>query len=95
MILTGDFNCTARDSALITLTEDQGFRTTQALSDRPAYGSRSTFNGFNPETPPGEAIDFILIKGQATVGRHGVISDRWDGRYVSDHNAVLADITLR
>jgi len=39
-------------------------------------------------------IDHILVQGVRRVANHGIVAERWDGRFVSDHYPVLADIYL-
>jgi len=41
---------------------------------------------------------FTIDAGLMNVGavlRHGIISEKWDGRFVSDHYPVLAEIVVR
>lgn len=40
-------------------------------------------------------IDYIFIKNNIKVLRHGVLADNWDGRYPSDHMPVVADIIIK
>jgi endonuclease/exonuclease/phosphatase family metal-dependent hydrolase len=98
VILTGDFNCTEKDRPYKILTTDKG--QIPGLADvryqtksRP-YGSDQTFNGFRSTILPDRRIDFIFVQKTYPVLRCGTISERWDGRFVSDHNAVLAEIDL-
>lgn len=65
---------------------------TYYLSKEKHYGSTQTFNGFQDEINPGYRIDFIFVRNIEEVLRYGIISEKWDGRFVSDHNAVLAEI---
>lgn len=64
------------------------------LSKTKHYGSTQTFNGFQNEINPEYRIDLIFVRNIEEVLRDGIISERWDGRFVSDHNAVLAEIML-
>lgn len=95
VLLFGDFNCTATDSAYATLIENDVFSDLRSKSATPPYGSTSTFNGFKDSAQPGHQIDFIFGKNIGQVKRYGVIADRWDGRFVSDHYAVLAEVRLK
>jgi hypothetical protein len=36
-----------------------------------------------------------LIFTTGAVLRHGIISEKWDGRFVSDHYPVLAEVVVR
>lgn len=95
VIVTGDFNCVRGTIAWQTLTgADSGLREASELCEAPLYGSSYTYNGFREEIRPGEQIDFIFVRDVGTVSRYGIIADRWDGAFVSDHHAVAAGLEL-
>jgi endonuclease/exonuclease/phosphatase family metal-dependent hydrolase len=97
--VTGDFNFGEEDPSYRVLTsgteERPGLGDTRRLSVAPPYGSNHTFNGFSQDVTAGARIDFIFVRNTGPVLRYAVISDKWDGRFVSDHNAVAADILVR
>jgi len=97
VILCGDFNCTNQDESYKTLTakETIGLNLSDAgtLSMAKPYGSRYSYNAFQDSVQQG-IIDFIFVSDKIDVLRHGVISERWDGCYPSDHFPVLAEIKL-
>ena len=99
VIVTGDFNFNEKDSNYRILTsetaERPGLADTRRLSVAPPYGSNHTFNVFSQNVAAGARIDFIFVRNTGPVLRYSVISDKWDGRFVSDHNAVAADILVR
>ncbi len=95
IVVTGDFNCTEKDPAYLLLvsgSEVSILRDARRASLRPPYGSSFSFNGFEPDRKEGELIDHIFIGPGVSVLRSGVLSDRWDGRVVSDHFPVVAEI---
>jgi endonuclease/exonuclease/phosphatase family metal-dependent hydrolase len=96
VILTGDFNCTEKENPYKTLTSGNGQKPTlsdvYALSESKPYGSVQTYNGFRETIQPDRRIDFIFVTLSVRILRCGTISEKWDGRFVSDHNAVLAEI---
>lgn len=96
VVVSGDFNCNKDDPAysILVSAEMSGpvLRDTRAICRRSPYGSSSSFNGFQPDRGNGRLIDHIFVGGSLSVIRWGIISDRWDGRFVSDHNPVLAEI---
>ena len=98
VILTGDFNCTEKDLPYNILTSGSskipGLSDTRYLTKFNPYGTTQTFNGFRSTILPDRRIDFIFVGNTECVLRSGTISDKWDGRFVSDHNAVLAEIEL-
>jgi endonuclease/exonuclease/phosphatase family metal-dependent hydrolase len=98
IIISGDFNCTENDPAYSILVSPESpspvLRDARAISRLSPYGSSYSSNRFRPEPQPGRLIDYIFVGASVSVLRWGVISDRWDGRFVSDHNPVLAEIRL-
>jgi endonuclease/exonuclease/phosphatase family metal-dependent hydrolase len=61
------------------------------VSDTPHYGPFSTWNAFR-EIDPGRRIDVVFVSDGVRVLRHGILTDRWDGRFLSDHLPVLATV---
>lgn len=98
VVLTGDFNCTIDDGPYFILTRNQGGMSSLTdihnISQTMPYGSTQTFNGFKNELRPDYRIDFIFVCNISQVLRHGVISEKWNGRFVSDHYPVMAEISL-
>jgi endonuclease/exonuclease/phosphatase family metal-dependent hydrolase len=97
VIVTGDFNCTEEDPPYRTLTgehETSALSDTRDLSQLPPYGSSFSFNGFSSEIRSPYPIDHIFLRFDTQVIRWGILSSIWDGRFVSDHFPVLAEIQL-
>jgi endonuclease/exonuclease/phosphatase family metal-dependent hydrolase len=98
VILTGDFNCTEEDLPYNILTSGSGkipaLSDTRYFMQSKPYGTTQTFNGFRSTILPERRIDFIFVGNTDRVLRCGTISDKWDGRFVSDHYAVLAEIQI-
>jgi endonuclease/exonuclease/phosphatase family metal-dependent hydrolase len=99
VIVTGDFNSPfgGEPCQILIAGVDGGpaLIDARSLSATPLYGGRRSFNGFGKEEGPGEIIDHIFVRGGVSVVRAGVIADRWDGRFVSDHYPILAEIKTR
>jgi len=99
VIVTGDFNCSTDDATYHYLISGDGkiptLMDTFRLSKTGHYGATQSFNGFNIELDPGNTIDFIFVRNVKTVLRHGIIAELWDGKFVSDHYPVIAEITAR
>lgn len=97
-VLTGDFNCTREDAAYLALVSGGGggalLRDARDLAAPPPYGPPASFNGFRAEPPAGLPIDHIFVGPSAVVARAGILPATWAGRFVSDHNPVLAEIRL-
>src|SRR5690606_28417030 len=98
VILTGDFNCRSSDAPYLAITkpENASLRLLDAQheSRQPHRGGDSTLNGFRAINP-GAKIDFIFVRDVAGVETHRIDDPRVDGRFVSDHLPVIADIVLR
>ena len=96
-IITGDFNAKPSDEPIqiITDTSDPFHLTdTKAVSVTPHYGPSGTFTGFQSKERDNEPIDHIFIKGKWKVLKHATISESWQGRFASDHFAVIAFVIL-
>ncbi len=97
-VLTGDFNCTREDAAYQTLVAASGnvqfLRDARGASLHPVFGPPSSFNGFRTDSPTGLPIDHIFVGPSLAVIRAGILPGWWDGRFVSDHNPVLAEVRL-
>ncbi len=97
VILTGDFNCrsSAAPYKAITEPEDPALKLLDAqhISREPHRGGDSTSNGFR-QISPGSKIDYIFVRDVAGVARHQIDDPRVDGRFVSDHLPIVADVLL-
>lgn len=95
-VVTGDFNAKEDTNVYKILTgkEDAGtFKLIDAryVSVNGHFGGNSTFNEFK-ELVPAMKIDYIFVGDGTKVLEHGVLSDRFDGLWASDHLPVLAEI---
>jgi endonuclease/exonuclease/phosphatase family metal-dependent hydrolase len=99
VMVTGDFNCRSDDAPYHLLISGDGkapgLVDTLRLSKTGHYGSTQSFNGFNIELDPGNTIDFIFVRGIKSVLRHGIIAENWDGKFVSDHHPVIAEVVVK
>jgi endonuclease/exonuclease/phosphatase family metal-dependent hydrolase len=97
-ILTGDLNCTREDQAYLTLIAAEDgvplLRDTRDESLRRPFGPASSFNGFRTEPRAGLPIDHVFVSGAFETLRAGILPGWWDGRFVSDHNPVLAEVQI-
>ncbi|MBX9856735.1 MAG: endonuclease/exonuclease/phosphatase family protein [Gemmatimonadaceae bacterium] len=97
LTMTGDFNANPSHPAYVTLTTStlpdgsRPLRDALHVSDTPHYGPFSTWNAFK-DIEPDRRIDFVFVSDGVRVRRHGILSDRWDGRFLSDHLPVLAEV---
>ncbi|MBL0938947.1 MAG: endonuclease/exonuclease/phosphatase family protein [Gemmatimonadaceae bacterium] len=97
LTMTGDFNANPSHPAYVTLTSATvagaapPLRDAMMASATKHYGPLSTWNAFK-EIEDGQRIDFVFVADGVQVLRHGILSDRWDGRFLSDHLPVLASV---
>ncbi|MEU5580800.1 endonuclease/exonuclease/phosphatase family protein [Streptomyces huasconensis] len=93
LIVTGDFNATAHDSAVYTTMLGAGLVDTWDVAQErgPAYG---TFGGYKPPVVGGGRIDWVLTRPSATVHAASMNTFSLGGQYPSDHWAVQATLTL-
>ena len=92
-VIMGDFNTTPADEPMLILTdstEKPRLIDAKSVSESGHYGPTGTFNGFKNKERDDLPIDYIFIKGPWVVKKHGVISQTWEGRFASDHFAVIA-----
>ncbi len=91
-VLMGDFNAGAGSAPLTTL-EEVGWRDawTGANPDQPDSGP--TRHGFgDPSAAHPQRIDWIMLRGAASVLACEVVRDRPDGVWPSDHYFMWADV---
>jgi endonuclease/exonuclease/phosphatase family metal-dependent hydrolase len=94
VLLSGDFNCTAKQAPYAALTGSEAGEAklldAQFISQQPHTGGDSTSNAFEA-LRPGAKIDFIFVRG-FNVNSHQIDDPRASGRFVSDHQPVVAEV---
>lgn len=94
IIVNGDFNAYAGNSAAWTTLTEGGF-TDAWLAAQKRIGPTVTFCGFAPPKEGEDArIDWILLRGPIRVTECESVTYNQDGRYPSDHLPVRASLTL-
>jgi len=98
IIVTGDFNATKTDEPIQIITDEKN---PEHLSDSKEnaelkYGPEWTCHNFG-RTPLKQRpiIDYLFIKGNFTVLKHGVLSENMGTLYPSDHSPVMATILIK
>lgn len=100
IVLTGDFNSEPGTGDAYGTADGDGLLdelyTLANAGQR--FGPYGTFSGFDPNAEPNNRIDFIWMGPFASatwaVRRYEVLGNVVDGVYMSDHRAVVGDITL-
>jgi endonuclease/exonuclease/phosphatase family metal-dependent hydrolase len=94
VVVTGDLNAEPSSVAYRVFTRDtiagslplrDGFH----VSKDAHYGPSSTWTAFRA-IEPGRRIDYVMVSDPIPVLQHGMLTDRWDDRFPSDHLPVLA-----
>jgi endonuclease/exonuclease/phosphatase family metal-dependent hydrolase len=96
-IFTGDFNAEPSDEPIRIIMDKNNplyLIDSKEICEIPHYGPTGTFNGFQSKERNDQPIDYIFIKGKWKVLRHATISQTWEGRFASDHFAVLARVSM-
>jgi endonuclease/exonuclease/phosphatase family metal-dependent hydrolase len=96
VVLTGDFN-SLKDSEpyrIITTSTPKLFDA-QFISEHGHYGGNISFNNFSDSLEANNKIDFIFVNDKVKVCQHGIVSEKYDGHYPSDHMPVVADLNYK
>jgi len=93
LLLVGDFNCAAGNSAAFdVLTKDGLLADTWPLAARRVNERTSTFHGYRTPAQDGVRIDWILVRGKAEVRHAEVVTYEERGQFPSDHFPVMAHV---
>ena len=91
ILLIGDFNAGAgQNKAWHQLMDDHFFTDTWDIAKERRGDGLGTFNGFKAVPTNGVRIDWILVRGNASVDREEILSFSRDGKFPSDHCPVIA-----
>jgi len=96
VILTGDFNTKPGSEPYQILTADSeqaAFRDAKSVSMKQPTGPDSTWCGFKA-VAPGQRIDLIFATNGVQVQSHQTLVDQKEGRFPSDHLAVVAKMKV-
>lgn len=95
VVLTGDFNCRPADAPYAAITKPMesalALADAQHVSRTPHTGGDSTSNAFKAISP-GAKIDYVFVRDVGAVLSHRIEDPRVDGRFVSDHQPIVAVI---
>lgn len=98
VVLTGDLNASPASTAYSSLTSGSEAGGIVPLIDaftssaEGHYGPNASFNSF--KEIGGTRIDYVMVSPGVQVLKHGILTDRWDQRFPSDHLPVLATVAL-
>ena len=91
-IVTGDFNVTPDASAYKTMIANEYLDSSRIAKEGEV---KSTYNGMD-DSYTGAIIDYIFVSPELAdaVDTYTVCPAKRDGQWISDHNAIIATITL-
>lgn len=93
VIMLGDFNCGCDSPAYTVLTgETCRLRDARLCARQGHRGPIETFTGFHGSNITPCLIDYILVGPAVGVLRTETLADDWEGRQLSDHRALLAEV---
>jgi endonuclease/exonuclease/phosphatase family metal-dependent hydrolase len=91
ILLVGDFNAAAEtNKAYQRLIEGNFFRDTWLLARERRNEGLGTFNGFEALKKGGPRIDWILVRGKASVEAAEIVTFSDNGQFPSDHCPVVS-----
>lgn len=93
-IVMGDFNAEPTDEPIQEILKSGILKDSKFLSQSGHYGPTGTFNAFKNKEINDQPIDYIFLKGNWKVKKHATLSQTWEGRFASDHFAVLALLAM-
>ncbi|MCK3685563.1 endonuclease/exonuclease/phosphatase family protein [Maribellus sp. YY47] len=85
---TGDFNSKPTTTPIQTILNDGLLSDSYDLSEIAPYGSFGTFNGQSEDVST-KRIDYVFVTSQIKIKEYGVLNDRPNGQFPSDHDPVL------
>ncbi len=96
-LLLGDLNITPDTDAFVILLGEGELQDAYAVSTIPPKGPTGTFSGFLEHDQLNEAprIDYILVSSHWAVTSYEAVVSVRNGRYVSDHLPVRAQIRFK
>lgn len=95
VVVTGDFNAEPWDEpiqVILNPSDPLHLQDSKSLSVTTHYGPTGSFNNFSPAETSQYPIDYIFLHGPWKVLNHANISETWNGRYASDHFAVMSTL---
>lgn len=93
LLLVGDFNCAAANSAAYdTLTHEAHLTDTWLAAKERVNEGLNTFHDYEPPRHDGVRIDWILARPPVAVSHAEIVTYRENGQTPSDHFPVLADV---
>jgi endonuclease/exonuclease/phosphatase family metal-dependent hydrolase len=95
LLLVGDFNAVAGANKTYDILTGDGFlRDTWTLAAERRNETYNSFTGFGAPKQDGKRIDWVLLRGQASVRATEIVTFEQGGQFPSDHFPVMTWLTL-
>jgi endonuclease/exonuclease/phosphatase family metal-dependent hydrolase len=94
VLLTGDFNGSQQSTWYKTLAGSGLLEDTYTRVKFP-YANNASFNGFGKQLDKTEIIDHVFSTPHFRVGKWGILTDSYHGKFPSDHFPVLVNVDLK
>lgn len=95
LLLVGDFNAVAGANKTYDILTGDGFlRDTWTLAAERRNETYNSFTGFGAPKQDGKRIDWILLRGQASVRATEIVTFEQGGQFPSDHFPIMTWLTL-
>lgn len=94
VILVGDFNADARANPIYDFLLKEGWTDTWFSAAKRVGPNFASFHGYEPPTPDGPHIDWILTRGLVVADETRVVNFEQNGQYPSDHFPVMATLRI-
>jgi endonuclease/exonuclease/phosphatase family metal-dependent hydrolase len=91
VVFTGDFNGNHQSEWYNYLKNSNELKDVYTLAADP-YINNGSFNSFRVNNSSNDIIDHIFISDDFKVGRYGILTDTYHGRFPSDHYPVLVEL---
>ncbi len=98
IIMTGDFNATPDSDVIKHVTDvsnpEHLLHTKDIAVEK--SGTEWTFHGFGRvPVERREFIDYVFVSKDIKVAKHSVLPEKLDGKFISDHSVVVAQIEIK
>lgn len=97
-IITGDFNSQPHEEAYKTISRTFQDSNTASIENGSKYGFTNTVSGFKNKASDFKIIDYVFlderIDTQSQLLGFGILDNKFEGIYSSDHRPVMAQLLL-
>ena len=92
VVLMGDFNALPNSKVILNIKTKM--KDGMEFASEDFIGTPGTFNGFHPNYPEDDRIDYIFVKDFKINSYRHLKNKRANGLFISDHFAVMANLSF-